>query len=84
MNVELTTEGMKEALRDRFRVILLKHSPGEIERQLNDNGDKGYGILYLTKHFIIMTRVVNLDMPNPLAVPEGWTVPGAAGTDGNA
>ena len=80
MNVKLTDEGVAAALKDRFRVILLNAPPNSIEQKLNEWGDKGYGILYLTKKFIIMTRIVNLDMPNSMAQPEGWSVPGAQGS----
>ena len=84
MNVELTDEGIKLALKDRFRVIDLSLSHLKVQELLNEHGDNGFGILYLTKKMIIMTRVVNLNVNSSAALPEGWSVPGAQGTDGNA
>ena len=84
MNVQLTDEGMKAALKDRFRVINLDTAGKSLADKLNEFGSDGFAILYLTKKFIIMTRIVNLGMPNSMAMPEGWSVPGAVGTDGNA
>jgi hypothetical protein len=79
--VELTPEGIKEAIKDRFRVIEIKDAgAASIQDQLNRYGDQGYGISLVLEGIIIMHRVVNLDMPNGMASPDSWEVPGAQGS----
>ena len=82
MNAELTGDGIKTALKDRFRVIDLSLSHLKIQELLNEHGDNGFAILYLTKKMIIMTRIVNLNAPLGDIVPpiDGWST----GETGNA
>jgi len=82
MDVQLTDEGIKAALSDRFRVIdTKKASASQIESDLNRLGNEGFGVLHYTKTMIIMTRIVNMDvMADHTASTESWSVPGAEGS----
>ena len=79
---QLMTEDVKEAIKDRFRVIELKnYTEKGLEDTLNKHGNEGFGVYMLFEGMIIMHRVVNLVMPGMDQASQGaWSVPGAEGS----